>query len=154
MVRKILFCILFVISGNYCTAQVINRDKMKLANYIERLYNNAPFTGVKVIDDEIVKYFISVVEVNPEKYKGNISTIQRVASVKAVSQSSRYFNGSSVSDELIIRTYEKSDGKIDTETIETIKESSVGFTEGLELISNFENQNGEMVFVFCKVLNY
>jgi hypothetical protein len=74
----------------------------------------------------------------------------RVASVKAMSQASRYFNGSQISMDLIITTTEQSDGAVNTEVIEKIKENSIGYVNQLEHLSNFDNDSGQKVFLYMK----
>lgn len=74
--------------------------------------------------------------------------MNRVAGVKAMSQASRFFNGSNITSDLIIRTSEKSDGTSDTEMIEEIKENSVGYVKALELLTSFDDPNGKRVFIY------
>lgn len=71
-----------------------------------------------------------------------------VAGVKAISQASRFFNGSNITSDLIIRTTEKSDGTADTEIIENIIENLTGYVKTLELLTSFDNSNGKKVFIF------
>ena len=79
--------------------------------------------------------------------------MNRVASVKAMSQASRFFNGSRITSDLIIRTSEKSDGTSDTEIIENIQENSVGFVKSLEQLTNFYiEDSGLQVFIFSTVV--
>ena len=49
-------------------SQSINEDKTALTNFIKRMYNSAPFEGVKVIDDYDHQYFISVLSLERSKY--------------------------------------------------------------------------------------
>ena len=138
-------------------AQSFNEDKTAFANFMKRMYNTTPFEGVKVVDDYDHKYFISVISLEKAKYASE-SAINRVAQVKALSQANTFFNGSTISSDMVIRTTEKKDkegsGNI-TETIETIKENASGFTQGLELLNNFESTDGKrMVFIyFREILN-
>ncbi|MCR5134703.1 MAG: hypothetical protein K6B12_03620 [Clostridiales bacterium] len=99
------------------------------------------------MDDYNQQYLISVLTLEKSKYT-NESAMFRVAGVKAMSQASRFFNGSSITSDLIIKTTEKSDGIGDTEMIETINEKSVGFVKSLELLTNFDIENGRMVFIY------
>ena len=128
-------------------AQGYNTEKTALTNFLVRMYENAPFEGVRAVDDYEQQYLISVLTLEKAKYT-NESMMFRVAGVKAMSQASRFFNGSSITSDLIIRTTEKSDGTGDTEMIETINEKSVGFVKSLELLTNFEIENGRMVFIY------
>lgn len=75
--------------------------------------------------------------------------MSRVAAVKAMSQASRFFNGSSITDDLIIRTTEDSiTGHSTTEIIESIREHSMGYVQGLEQLANFRAADGRQVFIF------
>lgn len=148
MVKKIVFVALVILMGGVSNAQSYNQEKTALTNFLIRMYENAPFEGVRAVDDYEQQYLISVLTLDPTKYGGNESAMFRVAGVKAMSQASRFFNGSNITSDLIIRTSEKSDGTADTEMIETIKENSVGFVRALELLTNFALDNGRMVFVY------
>ena len=128
-------------------AQGYNTEKTTLTNFLVRMYENSPFEGVRAVDDYEQQYLISVLTLEKAKYT-NESMMFRVAGVKAMSQASRFFNGSSITSDLIIRTTEKSDVTGDTEMIETINEQSVGFVKSLELLTNFEIENGRMVFIY------
>jgi hypothetical protein len=144
---KLLFVLLFVSQSSF--SQSINNDKTSLTNFIKRMYNSAPFEGVKVIDDYDHQYFISVLSLEKAKYPTE-SMMLRVAQVKGQSQASTFFNGSTISSDLIIKTTEKENATT-TETIETIKENAMGFVKSMELLTNFDNPDGKrMVFIFYK----
>lgn len=135
-------------------SQSINEDKTSLTNFIKRMYNSAPFEGVKVIDDYDHQYFISVLSLEKGKYP-NEAMMNRVAQVKGQSQANIFFNGSTISSDLVIKTTEnKSTDKPATsalETIESIKENAMGFVKSMELLTNFDNPDGKrMVFIFYK----
>lgn len=155
MIKAQIF-FLFILSFYQLNAQSFNEDKTALANFVKRMYNNTKFEGVKVIDDYDHKYFISELSLEKAKYNSP-STMNRIAQVKAQSQANLFFNGSSISSDLIIKTSERKDTGTTTnttiETIETIRENSAGFTQGLELLTNFDNDDGtRMVFVFFREL--
>lgn len=150
MRRIILSSILFIVAlGLY--AQSYNSDKVSFTNFLVRMYNNAPFEGVRAVDDYEHAYLISVLALDKAKYKTE-SAMNRVASVKAMAQASRYFNGSNITQDMIIRTSEKSDGSSDTEIIENIHENSVGYVKALEQLINFTREDGMQVFIFIKQL--
>ncbi|MCR4828712.1 MAG: hypothetical protein K5864_04530 [Bacteroidales bacterium] len=128
-------------------AQGYNQERTALTNFLIRMYENAPFEGVRAVDDYEQQYLISVLALEKGKYP-NESALFRVAGVKAMSQASRFFNGSSITSDLVIRTSEKSDGTSDIEMIETINEKSVGFVRSLELLTNFETDDSRMVFIY------
>lgn len=130
-------------------SQSFNADKTALTNFLIRMYKHAPF-DVKVVNDYNDNYLVSAVVLDPAKYGGNESTMLRVASVKAMSQASRYFNGSQISMDLIITTTEQSNGEVNTEVIEKIKENSIGYVNQLEHLSNFTIEDGKQVFLYVK----
>ncbi len=149
-----LTAILLLLIAFSSYSQSINDDKTSLTNFIKRMYNAAPFEGVKVIDDYDHQYFISVLSLEKAKYT-NEAMMNRVAQVKGQSQANIFFNGSTISSDLVIKTTEnKSTDKPSTsavETIESIKENAVGFVKSMELLTNFDNPDGKrMVFIFYK----
>ena len=147
MVKKLFIVITMCAVSISTMAQGYNTEKTALTNFLVRMYENAPFEGVRAVDDYEQQYLISVLTLEKAKYT-NESVMFRVAGIKAMSQASRFFNGSSITSDLIIRTTEKSDGSGDTEMIETINEKSVGFVKSLELLTNFDIENGRMVFIY------
>ena len=147
----IVFIFSLLFSGNI-SAQSFNADKMALTNFLIRMYKHAPF-DVKVVNDYSDNYLVSAVVLYPAKYGGNESTMMRVASVKAMSQASRYFNGSSITADLLITTKEDTDGNANTEIIEKIKENTVGYVNQLEHLSNFTNDEGKQVFLYMKQID-
>lgn len=145
--------LILLLSGLSAKAQSYNAERTALTNFLVRMYNSAPFEGVKVVDDYDNTYLLSVLTLDKSKYP-NESTINRVASVKAMSQASRFFNGSNITSDIIIRTSEKSDGSGDTEIIENLKENSVGYVKQLEMLTNFSaKQDGWQVFMYFKKLD-
>jgi hypothetical protein len=146
--KKIIYILILMCSIS-SLSQSINDDKTTLTNFIKRMYNSAPFEGVKVIDDYDHQYFISVLSLEKAKYSSE-SMMFRVAQVKGQSQASTFFNGSTISSDLVIKTTEK-ESKTTTETIETIKENAIGFVKSMELLTNFDNTDGKrLVFIFYK----
>lgn len=152
--RAILLATMFALTAVFpykTFAQGYNQDRTALANFLVRMYENAPFDGVKVVEDYDNAYLMSAVKLEKGKYKTE-SALNRVASVKAMSQASRFFNGSSITDDLIIRTTEKADGTSNTEIIENIREHSAGYVKRLEQLTNFSGKDGQTVFIFITPL--
>lgn len=147
MKNKILAVLLFCLMAASGMAQSYNSERTALTNFLVRLYENAPFDGVKAVEDYDNAYLMSVVKLDKTKYKSE-SALNRVASVKAMSQASRFFNGSNITDDMIIHTTEKADGTSDTEIIENIREHSVGYVKQLEQLTNFAAKDGNQVFIF------
>lgn len=118
------------------------------------MYSSSPFEGVKIVDDYNHQFLISVISLEKAKYTSE-STMNRVAQVKAQSQANTFLNGSTISMDMVIRTTETTDTTANTqtivETVETIKENSSGFTQGMELLTTFDNADGlRRVFVYCR----
>lgn len=146
-----LLVLLFLSICSY--GQSYNTSNVALANYLTRMYKAEPFEGVKVADDYDNHYLISVVALDSNKYANN-SAMARVASVKAMSQASRFLNGASITSDMFIRTSEKSDGSGDTEIIENIHEHSVGYVNALALLTNFVREtDGWNVFIYFKKID-
>jgi len=152
----ISFLFFLVITFN-SKAQSYNEDKTAMTNFIKRMYNSTPFEGVKVIEGYDEKYFISIISLEKAKYTSE-STMMRVAQVKAQSQANTFFNGSTISSDFIIKTTEEkqkdsANTKTTLETIETIRENSIGFVKAMELLTNFDIEDGKrMVFIYYKEL--
>jgi hypothetical protein len=148
--KKILF--IFLLFPFFSNAQSFNEERSTFANFLKRMYLNAPFDGVKLVDDYDHQYLVSVISLDKAKYT-DPSVMNRVAQVKAQSQVSTFLNGANISMDLVIRTKEIQ-GKPDStiiETVEQIKQNSVGFSKGLELLSNFDNSEGKkMVFIYFR----
>ena len=148
LIETILFCC-FALGTS---AQSYNEDRVAFTNFLIRMYNNAPFDGVRAVNDYDNAFLISVLALDREKYKTD-AVMNRVASVKAISQASRYFNGSNITQDMMIHTTEKSDGTSDTDIIENIRENSVGYVKAMEQLTNFQRKDGFQVFIFITPLS-
>jgi hypothetical protein len=148
---KIILLFAFFLNVIIGNAQSFNEDKTAFTNFIKRMYTATPFEGVKIVEDYNKKYMLSVVSLDKSKYT-NESMMNRVAQVKAQSQVNTFLNGSTISMDIVIKTTEKKDSVGNTssvtESIESIKQNSVGFSQGLELLTNFENTNNQRIIYF------
>ena len=151
MKQRFLWILLLMCGGILAHSQSYNQERTALANFLVRMYESAPFDGVRAVEDYDNAYLMSVVKLDKAKYKTE-AALNRVASVKAMSQASRFFNGSSMTDDMIIRTTQNSDGTSDTEITENIREHSAGYVKQLELLSNFPVGDGQQVFIFITPL--
>jgi hypothetical protein len=135
------------------SAQSFNEDKTSFSNFIKRMYSATPFEGVKIVDDYEHQYLISVISLEKAKYN-DPSIMNRIAQVKAQSQANTFLNGASISMDIVIKTSEKTTSNSNTtlvETIESIKQNSTGFTQGLELLTNFDNADSKrLVFIYMR----
>lgn len=149
--KKTLLISLFMIIALGANAQSYNTDRVAFTNYLVRMYKNAPFEGVRAVDDYDTALLVSVLALDKAKYKTE-AALNRVAAVKAMAQASRYFNGSNITQDMIIHTTEKQGGQTDTEIIENICENSVGYVKALEQLTNFTREDGLQVFIFVTPL--
>lgn len=151
--KKIIISLVLVLSTCIQVyAQSYNANNINLANFVQRMYNNAPFQGVRLLEDYDNKYLLSVIVLDPAKYGNNESTMNRVASVKAMSEASRFFNGSKITSDLIITTREDCSHYATTEILEKINEQSIGYISSLSQLINFLDANNKRVFVYYKQL--
>ena len=82
--RKIWLIALLFSFANVIMAQGYDQERMQLAKFIERMYNNAPFDGCRIVDDYDNSYFLSVVALDKTKYPD--TGIYRALSVRAVAE--------------------------------------------------------------------
>ena len=131
--------------------QSFDSDKIAFSNLIKRMYLSSPFEGVKIVDDYDHQYLVSVISLEKTKYSTE-SIMHRVAQVKAQSQASTFLNGATISMDMIITTKETRDSTDNVttivETVEQIKENSVGFSQGLELLINFDSSDSRFMIYF------
>ena len=154
MKNLLYFLVILVSIKSY--GQGFSDEKVSLTNFIKRMYTAKPFEGVKIVDDYDHQYLISVISLEKVKYTSE-SIMNRVAQVKAQSQASTFLNGATISMDMVITTKETKDStnnvKTIVETVEQIKQNSVGFSQGLELLTNFDNADSlRMVFIYIREL--
>ena len=154
MKNLLYFLVILVSIKSY--GQGFSDEKVSLTNFVKRMYTAKPFEGVKIVDDYEHQYLISVISLEKAKYTSE-SIMNRVAQVKAQSQASTFLNGATISMDMVITTKETKDStnnvKTIVETVEQIKQNSVGFSQGLELLTNFDNADSlRMVFIYFREL--
>ena len=152
MKNLLYFLVILVSIKSY--GQGYSDEKVSLTNFLKRMYTAKPFEGVKIVDDYDHQYLISVISLEKAKYTSE-STMNRVAQVKAQSQANTFLNGATISMDMVITTKESKDStnnvKTIVETVEQIKQNSVGFSQGLELLTNFDNSDSlRMVFIYFR----
>jgi hypothetical protein len=154
MKNLLYFVVILVSIKSY--GQGYSDDRVSLTNFLKRMYTATPFEGVKIVDDYDHQYLISVISLEKNKFSSE-SIMNRVAQVKAQSQASTFLNGATISMDMIITTRETKDSTDNVttivETVEEIKQNSVGFSQGLELLTNFDNADSlRMVFIYIREL--
>ena len=153
---KNLLLLLVILVSIKSYGQGYSDEKVSLSNFIKRMYAAKPFEGVKIVDDYDHQYLISVISLENAKYTSE-ATLNRVAQVKAQSQASTFLNGATISMDMVITTKESKDSANNNttivETVEQIKQNSIGFSQGLELLTNFDNTNSlRIVFIYFREL--
>lgn len=144
-----LFSFLFMVV-NGVSAQGYDQERIQLAKFIERMYNNAPFDGCRIVDDYDNSYFLSVVALDKSKYK-TPQIMNRVADVKSQRNAGEFLNGSQSYTEITIKTPKGEEHEKDmTEVYELIQTNSIGYVRQMQLLTSFENSTGMMVFVYYK----
>lgn len=143
----------FILIAVFGVAQGFNNDKVELGFFVERMYRNEPFEGVKVMKDYENTYILSVVMLKPANYS-TVTEMNRVAMIKGQRQVSTFFNGSSITSDVVITTTGNPvDSTSVTSITETIRERSLGYVTQLELLTSFNVENNSYrVFVFYKQL--
>ncbi len=151
--KKLLINLTLLFTALSVSAQGFNNDKTELSMFVERMCRNAPFEGVKVMQDYDNEYILSVVVLPVANYSSE-SDMNRVAMVKAQRQVSTFFNGSTITSDLVITTSENPvDESVTTTLTEIIRERSIGYVRQLELLTNFSVEQGaRKVFIFYKKL--
>lgn len=151
--KKLLISLVLLLIAVCAGAQGFNNDKTELSMFVDRMYHNAPFEGVKVMQDYDNEYILSVVVLSVTNYSSE-SDMNRVAMVKAQRQVSTFFNGSTITSDLVITTSENPVDSTVTNTLtETICDRSIGYVRQLELLTSFPVEQGaRKVFVYYKKL--
>lgn len=152
--RKILLSMFLCVISLTIYAQSFDQERIALAKFIERMYNNSPFEGCRIVDDYDNSYLLSVVELDKSKYKTS-SVMNRVAQVKSQRNAGEFFNGTQSYSEITIRTpkSEEKGGAEMADTYEVIRVNSTGFVQQMALLTQFESNEGMAVFVFYKKVN-
>lgn len=151
-----LIVVAFVMSFHiYAFAQGYDEDRINLAMFIERMYNNEPFDGCRIVDDYDNSYMLAVVILDKAKYKEKMS-MNRVAQAKSQRMAGEFFNGSQSYTEMLIRTprsEEKGGDPVLVETMEIIRVNSVGYVRQMQLLTSFDSEDNTKVYVYYKVVD-
>ncbi len=148
----LLLDIILLLTPAPCLAQGYNAENKALSDFLTRMYKSNPFEGVRIITDYDNTYLVTVISLDKTKYQ-NESIMNRVASVKAMSEANRYLNGSNITMDMVIHMTEHQDGKTDTQIIERIQETATGYVKQLEQLTTFSGSNNRQVFIYYKTIN-
>ena len=150
MKRTITFAFIFF-AATALFAQSYNEEKTALTNFLVRMYNNAPFEGVKVVSDYENNYLLSVVLV--KKGNNSASAIDRIAQVKSARQVSQYLGALTRVDSKTIITMKEDPltGEAINEITDIIKENSIGYAKSMEVLKAFDVNDGvERCYMFYR----
>lgn len=150
IVKFVLLLGLLISFVNETNAQGYDQERIQLAKFIERMYNNAPFDGCRIVDDYDNSYLLSVVALDKSKYK-TPQIMNRVAEVKSQRNTGEFFNGSQSYTEMTIKTPKGEEHNSDmAEVYELIRVNSIGYVKQMQLLTSFEDATGMQVFVYYK----
>lgn len=148
----ILLILIFISLKSF--GQSYDEDRIVLANFVERLYNNNPFEGCRILDDYDNKYLLSVVLLDPAKQKVK-SAMNRTAQIKSQRNAGEFVNGTQTYSEFVIKT-PKGENKENVEdlsqTFDVIRSNSTGYIQQMQLLTTFEDEDHMKVYVFYKEL--
>lgn len=133
-------------------AQGYDEERVSLSMFVERMFNNEPFEGCRIIDDYDNSYMLAVVILDKTKYQNKMA-MNRVAQVKSQRTAGEFFNGSQSYTEMVIRTpksEEKGGDPSMAETMEVIRANSIGFVKQMQLLTSFDGEEDTKVFVYYK----
>jgi hypothetical protein len=119
------------------------------SSYIIEVFKKVPFQEARILVTNSSKYVVSVVTLDDTKYS-NPATKERVAQMKAKQQINSLLNGSIIESEVIINT--SNTQKSEFEIAESIRESSMGFINGIELLKTITiKPNQTTYFYYSKI---
>lgn len=140
----------FVVTLTTISAQTINIEKVALTNYLIRMYEAAPFDGVRVVKNGEQNCMISIVRLSISKYNNNMSVMDRIATTKATSQASQFVNGTQVGLDVVMKMNEGDE--ISSEYVEIIQAKSAGYINSLELLTSFEEAPDNKIYIYYRAI--
>ena len=150
--KSSVLLILFIGMTTNIFAQGYDQERIQLANFIERMYNNAPFDGCRIVDDYDNSYLLSIVALDKSKYK-TPQIMNRVADVKSQRNAGEFFNGSQSYTSMTIKTPKGEEHESDmTEVYELIRVNSNGYVKQMQLLTSFEDGENMQVFVYFVII--
>jgi hypothetical protein len=121
-----------------------------LESFATEIIKKNPVDGARIISAPNNKYIISTISLENTKYTST-EMRDKVAFMKAKQQVNSMLNGSTITSDLIIRTDDK-DKNTEINNTEFIREQSMGFIQGLELLFGKEiTQNKTTYLYYSKI---
>lgn len=155
------FLLIFLLPtlGFLIISRYLNFDKAIIANFVTGIYNLETFEGVRVFQtEEGVNYLITAVALK-KGISNSLAIVSRIASIKAKLYVCQYFscsliNTQELNTEVLLITNNNGFYKAGVclkLAKDIFKESSIGFIEGMELLTNFESSDtNHTVYLFYK----
>lgn len=137
-------------SQNQCEVKVAS-----LISVLEKNYKELPSDGAKFLFVDSCKYLVGIGTSSTNSK--TISTMSRIASVKARREVVNLINGVNISSQTIITTEEIiTDKMVSYAEIfrSEIKENSAGFVQGMIELTKFKSaDNSTFIYILYKVIN-
>lgn len=149
--KRIKVFTIFLLIAAPLFAQSYNEEKTALTNFLVRMYNSAPFEGIKVVSDYENNYLLSVVLV--KKGSSSASALDRIAQVKSARQVSQYLGALTQVDSKTIISMKEDPvtGEAINEITDIIKENSIGYAKSMEVLKAFDVNDGvERCYMFYR----
>lgn len=127
-------------------AQEYNTELYDLGQYVQRVYQEEPFDGVRIVENVDCCYLVSVVSETPSD---NEYATNRKAEVKALSQANTFLNGTRITQNTVLYTKQNSKGYSYEEIEDFIESYSMGYVQTMQIASTFKYRK-KKVYVYCK----
>lgn len=117
-----------------------------LEEFITEIIKKKSFDGARIISAPGNKYIVSTITLENVKYTTS-EMRDKVAFMKAKQLVNTLVNGSTITSEQIIRT-DESDKRTEITNTEVVKESAMGFIQGLELLFGKEIITNKTTYLY------
>jgi hypothetical protein len=116
-----------------------------LSSFISGKLRENLFDGARVVISPKERYVVATVTLDNQK-QGSMSMRDRLARMRANQMSNTLINGSAITSEIVLRT--DGENASETDVSEVIKEFSMGFIPGLQMLSSQEVVEGSTTYIF------
>ena len=148
--KKLFIFLIFVVCWHAnIIAQSYNPELTDLGMYIQRMYENSPFEGARIVETIDDYYLVTVVAEMPSD---NEYAMNRKAEVKGLSYANTFLNGAHISQSSVMHSKKDSRGYTYEEIEDFIESRSMGHVQTMQLLVTFITDQEKKVFVYCKQL--
>jgi hypothetical protein len=117
-----------------------------LSDFVVKTIKKKAFDGARIIAAPTNKYLITVVTLENAKYT-SATMRDKAANMKAKQMTNILLNGSVISSDAVIKT-EETDKAVNISNTEIVKENSMGFINGLELLKSLEINSNQTTYIY------